>query len=189
MSNNTGQATCRFCGSDYRLFTIFNKDMQALCKIWKRRHEKGCKTKTPAQRRKWAKKYADRNPAESSLTVDLTHPGFADVEQGAIQALDSMHAALDTDKSRQSVILEQVRQLVTTKMFDAITAYLDEDDFLVVDDFKIATEPCGELEEQDYLFSPFYVRQESVGIEGDSFTGTISIPLPDSRYFQFSYSV
>jgi len=76
VGNNTGQATCQYCGAEYRLFTIFNRDMQALCKIWRRRHERTCKDRTPAERRKWAKKYEGKDAGESSLTVDLEHPGF-----------------------------------------------------------------------------------------------------------------
>lgn len=78
MSNNTGYAECTICGSEYRLFTIFNRDMMALCKIWRRRHERGCAKRTPEQRRKWAAKYAGLDTSESSIVVDLTHPGFLD---------------------------------------------------------------------------------------------------------------
>jgi hypothetical protein len=40
--NNFGSARCRHCGAEFKLFTIFNRDMQALCKGWKRRHERSC---------------------------------------------------------------------------------------------------------------------------------------------------
>lgn len=74
--NNTGSAYCEHCGAQYRLFTIFNRDMQALCKVWKRRHERTCKNRTPAQRKQWAQKYVGKDSTESSLTVDLSHVGF-----------------------------------------------------------------------------------------------------------------
>lgn len=74
--SNTGMASCCFCGAEYRLFTIFNRDMQGLCRAWKLRHQRVCATRTPEQRRRWAKKYAGLDDSESSLTVDLTHPGF-----------------------------------------------------------------------------------------------------------------
>lgn len=77
-NRNTGFSRCRFCGAEYRLFTIFNRDMQGLCKAWRRRHERGCEKKTPAQRRKWAMKYVGLDVSDSSLTVDLDHPGFKD---------------------------------------------------------------------------------------------------------------
>ncbi|PWD01895.1 hypothetical protein CX658_18185 [Pseudomonas amygdali pv. lachrymans] len=78
MARNTGSSRCGICGAEYRLFTIFNRDMQGLCKAWKGRHERACVSKTPAQRRAWAKKYAGKNFTESSITVELEHPGFQD---------------------------------------------------------------------------------------------------------------
>ena len=74
--NNLGCAICEHCGATFRLFSIFNKDMQGLCKVWKRRHEHGCSRKTPEQRRKWARPYAGKDQLDSSIVVDLSHPGF-----------------------------------------------------------------------------------------------------------------
>lgn len=82
MANNSGYACCHHCGAEYRLFTIFNRDMMALCKIWRRRHERVCEQRTPAQRRKWAGKYAGMDSTESSIVVDLEHLGFK--EQPAV---------------------------------------------------------------------------------------------------------
>lgn len=76
--STTGQSRCRHCGAEYRLFTIFNRDMQGLCKAWRGRHERTCSSRTPAQRRAWAKKYVGLDSTDSSLTVDLEHAGFQD---------------------------------------------------------------------------------------------------------------
>ncbi|MCM2547248.1 hypothetical protein [Burkholderia glumae] len=74
--NNMGYACCKFCDAEFRLFTISNRDMQALCKVWKRRHERVCAKKSPAQRRAWARPYIGKDSGERSLTVDLSHAGF-----------------------------------------------------------------------------------------------------------------
>lgn len=79
-TDNVGVSRCRHCGAELRLFTIFNRDMQGLCKAWRSRHEHGCQTRTPAQRRKWARKYTGKDHVDSALTVDLDHPGFRDPE-------------------------------------------------------------------------------------------------------------
>lgn len=76
--SNTGMAFCDHCGSQFMLFSIMNKDMSGLVKVWKRRHERACSKKTPAQRRKWAKKYVGKDRYESSLVVDMTNEGFID---------------------------------------------------------------------------------------------------------------
>ncbi len=78
MADAKGEACCEYCGAIFRLFTIFNRDMQGLCKAWKRRHEKRCKNRSPAQRRKWAKPYVGKDRFESSIVVDLNDPGFQD---------------------------------------------------------------------------------------------------------------
>jgi len=76
MASTSGFATCRHCGSEYRLFTISNRDMQGLCVAWRVRHERGCAARTPAQRKAWARKYAGLSPLDSSIIVDLTHLGY-----------------------------------------------------------------------------------------------------------------
>lgn len=80
MADALGYACCKHCGAEYRLFTIFNRDMQGLCKGWKRRHERGCEKRSPAQRRQWAKPYVGKDKLDSSIVVDLSNPGFQDKE-------------------------------------------------------------------------------------------------------------
>jgi hypothetical protein len=70
---NQGCSTCRYCGATYRMFTIFDKNLQGLTRAWRNRHERKCAQRTPAQRTKWAKKYLHD---DSSITVDLEHEGF-----------------------------------------------------------------------------------------------------------------
>jgi hypothetical protein len=74
--NNTGSATCKHCGSEFHLFSIFNRDMQGLAKAWKRRHERGCAERTAKQRLAWARPYLGKDRCESSIVIDPGHPGF-----------------------------------------------------------------------------------------------------------------
>jgi hypothetical protein len=76
--SNIGMSRCIYCGAEYRLVTISNRDMQGLCKAWKARHENKCKFRSPMQRRKWAKPYFGKNSIESSIVVDMKHSGFTD---------------------------------------------------------------------------------------------------------------
>ncbi len=78
MTQNTGSALCSLCGAAYRLSSNFKRDMQRLCNAWLSRHERACACRTPEQRRSWAQKYVGKDFPESSLTVDLEHPGFRD---------------------------------------------------------------------------------------------------------------
>lgn len=76
--SNTGFAKCTYCGAEYMIFTIFNRDMQGLAKCWKSRHEYKCATRTPEQRKSWAKPYIGKGRVESSIVIDLDHYGFID---------------------------------------------------------------------------------------------------------------
>ncbi|WP_297500045.1 hypothetical protein [Ferrovum sp.] len=74
--NNFGSSTCTYCGAEYRLFTVFNRDMQGLTKAWKARHERKCAKRTPEQRLKWAAPYIGKDKIDSSIVVDPNHAGF-----------------------------------------------------------------------------------------------------------------
>jgi hypothetical protein len=76
MVNNLGFATCKYCGSEYRLFSISNRDMQGLVKAWKNKHEWKCQSRTPEQRLKWAKPYIGKGRLDSSIIIDLEHDGM-----------------------------------------------------------------------------------------------------------------
>lgn len=80
MAANFGMKTCQYCGAEFRLFSISNRDMGGLCRVWQKRHERGCKDRTPEQRRKWAKKYIGKDRYESSIVVDMEHIGFKDTK-------------------------------------------------------------------------------------------------------------
>lgn len=74
--SNAGMSYCSYCGTQYRLFTIFNKNMQGLTKAWKTRHERTCRHRSPEQRRAWARKYEGLGMLDSAITVELSHKGF-----------------------------------------------------------------------------------------------------------------
>ncbi len=82
-TNNTGYACCSYCGAEYRLFTIFNRDMQGLASAWLRRHMRACAVRSPAGRLKWAQPFVGKTALDSALVVDLRHPGFAGVQHEA----------------------------------------------------------------------------------------------------------
>lgn len=78
---NFAVATCSHCGAVFRLFTIFNRDMGGLAKAWRRKHEHKCASRSPKQRRAWARPYAGKDSTESSITVDMGHHGFVDAPE------------------------------------------------------------------------------------------------------------
>lgn len=77
-AGHNGHAVCRICGAQLVIKSLIKRSMMGLCKAWRNRHEIACAKKTPAQRRAWAKKYADLEYGEGSMSVDLEHPAFQD---------------------------------------------------------------------------------------------------------------
>lgn len=77
--DSLGYASCEYCHAEFRLFTIFKKDMGGLAKAWKRRHERKCKNRTPSQRRQWARPYIGKSSVDSSIVVDIEHSAFKDL--------------------------------------------------------------------------------------------------------------
>lgn len=58
-----------------------------------------------------------------------------------------------------------------------------------VDDFAIVDKPIGTKQDDNALWGMTYVNQTGGGgISGDAFSGTLSIPLQNGLYLQFSYS-
>lgn len=92
--NNQGMSYCAHCGAEFHLFSIFNRDMQGLCNVWKRRHERACSQRTPEQRQKWAKPYVGKDRYESSLVVDLSHPGFLTADNRLYKNVNEWYEAL-----------------------------------------------------------------------------------------------
>lgn len=77
-ASNTGHAICAHCGAEYHLFTIFNRDMQGLATGWRKRHERACAARSPAQRNAWARPYLGKDRYESSIVVNPEHEGLKD---------------------------------------------------------------------------------------------------------------
>lgn len=76
-----GFATCCHCGASLRLGTIFNREMGGLARSWRRKHESACAGRTPAERLRWAARFL-RLGDDSSITIDLEHPGMLDASAG-----------------------------------------------------------------------------------------------------------
>ena len=84
-------------------------------------------------------------------------------------------------------ILKTVRSMVTDKVFlDIERAMADSYNR----EYKIVDHPLGQAEDQGYSFGEIFIDQTTCGgFCGDDFAGTIGIPLPNGKFFQFCYSM
>lgn len=83
-------------------------------------------------------------------------------------------------------VLEFARSNLTEDAFTELQITLKES---YVDDFAIVDKPIGTKQDDNALWGMTYVNQTGGGgISGDAFSGTLSIPLQNGLYLQFSYS-
>lgn len=109
--------------------------------------------------------------------------------------------AIEDEKERlhKLEVLKKVKRLLPAKKYRGLLAFLEyhhegflEGSFLggdSVHDFQITNEPCAKEKQSEREFSlTIYISQWSVGMEGDSWNGIISVPLRDKLFFTFKYS-
>lgn len=89
----------------------------------------------------------------------------------------------------QSILMDIVKPLVSEDEFNDILEILHDCD--ITYDYSIEDEPKGDYQEEDYDFVKCaWVNQTTNGgYNGDEFAGTVSIKLPNEKYFQFYYSM
>ena len=56
---------------------------------------------------------------------------------------------------------------------------------------EIVSEPTGTFQKEDYgrTIKGIWVDQWNVGMESDSYAGTVCVQLSEKRFFKFSYSM
>lgn len=110
-------------------------------------------------------------------------PELLQVEELALcQSLAEEHA-------KEQAILDQVRLLVTESVFAQIEEALYDGDYTSTHDYQITPTPLGKPQDEGYAPGDIFVDQTTDGgLSGDEFAGTVSMPLPDGRFFQFYYT-
>lgn len=86
--------------------------------------------------------------------------------------------------ARNAPILAQVKAMVAPEVFAQIEEELEESG--EVFDFSIVDQPAGQPQDNGFSLGDVYVEQSS-GLAGDDFSGTVAMPLPGGRYFQFGF--
>ena len=89
---------------------------------------------------------------------------------------------------RDAKVLEVVKSVFSRDEFNDILSILEECDDTY--DYSIEDSPKGDYQEEDHDFiKGAWVNQTTNGgYTGDEFAGTVSIKLPNDKYFQFYYS-
>lgn len=108
-----------------------------------------------------------------------------------VQRMNEVSIEIAEDSANEYLVrmavLKTVKSMVTESVFlDIELAMADSYNR----DFKIVDQPLGQAEDQGHSFGDIYVDQRTcASFCGDDFAGTIGIPLPNGKFFQFSYSM
>ena len=114
---------------------------------------------------------------------------ISEADRAAMAAADAAHIAHERaeNEKRQAVLLD-VQRLVSAEVYAEIVAELAEDCYTF--DYKIASAPLGREQDNGAAWGKHYVNQTTNGgYTGEEYAGTVSIPLGDGRFFQFSYTM
>lgn len=131
-------------------------------------------------------------PASELLALGAEHAA-TDIESGrpddveCMAAYDQMHREMAEQRDQEKAVLDQVRAMVSPEAFGEIVDAISDSGH--THSYLIASAPLGEPQDDDFSLGDVYVDQTTNGgMSGDDFAGTMSMPLPDGRYFQFSYA-
>ncbi len=107
----------------------------------------------------------------------------------AIMAGHDAAIALELDQlhAKNQAVLDQVQAMVSPDAFQQIKNTLADSGY--THGYQIADNPIGEPQDDGFVLGDVYVDQTTNGgFTGDDYAGTMSMPLPAGRYFQFCYA-
>jgi len=99
-----------------------------------------------------------------------------------------MMEEMTKESQRQQDVLAAIKEVVKPEVYDEIITEIQSDGYTF--DFKIADAPIGTEQDDGASWGKHFVNQTTNGgFTGDEYAGTVSIPLGDGRFFQFSYTM
>jgi len=117
-----------------------------------------------------------------SNTFGITDEEYTEIMRAADEAM-TQHF-LD-QQARNAPVLELVKELVGDEVFAQVKSEIESAENTY--DYEIVDEPAGCPQDNGFALGDVYVDQ-SCGMSGDDFSGTVALPLPDGRYFQFGFN-
>lgn len=111
-----------------------------------------------------------------------TEEAYFEIMRKADEAMIQYH--LDQE-AKNAPVLAAVKAMVGQEVFTQVEAEIESAENTY--DYEIIAEPAGHPQDNGFALGDVYVDQ-SCGMSGDDFSGTVALPLPDGRYFQFGFN-
>lgn len=123
----------------------------------------------------------------AQTTVPDDEASLSQEDAECLAAYDEMHREMAEQREQENAVLEQVKAMVSPKVFDQIKDTLSDSSY--THSYLIAAAPLGQPQDESFDLGDVYVDQTTNGgMSGDDYAGTMSMPLPDGRFFQFCYA-
>lgn len=118
------------------------------------------------------------------MQIELTEQ-----DRAAMAGMDALLLAEEqAEKQKRRAVLAEVESVVHANVYAAILSELADSSYTF--DYKIAAAPIGREQDEGAAWGVHFVNQTTNGgHSGDEYSGTVSIPLGDGRFFQFGYSM
>lgn len=111
---------------------------------------------------------------------------MTDCQQHEIEAYQALREMEDEERARREVVLSEVRDRVDQTIYGEIERCIEDSD--QTHTFAIVDKAAGVELQSDYAFGAYFVDQyQDGGIAGDSFAGTVCIPIGREQYLEFHY--
>lgn len=108
-------------------------------------------------------------------------------EEDMARAEAEIQKERDEEYARDQKVWEEVKKIVTPAFFKLIEEEIQESEGGW--DFKIVDEPEGVYQDSVDGIKVWVNQTENGGYSGDSFSGTVSVELPNKKYLQWDYAM
>lgn len=110
------------------------------------------------------------------------------MSQAEREAFEAWHQYDLEEESNTKAVMSAVRAKVSPVVFAEIEEYIVESDH--THGYSIVTTPVGKPHDDGYSFGDVLIDQTmNGGYTGDSFAGTVCIPLGQGEFLKFHYSM
>lgn len=116
--------------------------------------------------------------------------GYISNEIAMQKGMQEYHAELDKQNKLNHELLKIIKKEKGQAFYNYLRVIIEESDG-IAGLAEIVSEPTGTFQKEDYgrTIKGIWVDQWNVGMESDSYAGTVCVQLSEKRFFKFSYSM
>lgn len=116
--------------------------------------------------------------------------GYISNEIAMQKGMQEYYAELDKQNKLNHELLKSIKKEKGQTFFKYLMEIIQDSEGMKGIS-QIVIDPVGEFQKQQYgrQINGIWIEQWAVGMEGDSWEGTVCVQLSEKRFFKFSYSM